>query len=480
LRMECPTNLMMITGIMVFDGAMDCEALKRTLRSRFLSYKRFIQRPVERGGTWYWETDPHFDIELHVRRIALPGAADQAELQELASALASTPLDINKPMWQVHLIERYGSGSALIMRIHHCYADGIALIQVLLSMTDTSADGKPAGRPKRARRLASDRGSVLERLYKPAGRKLDDLLQLGTKVWEEGNRIVNEPEMAKAYLHDGQEIVSELAHALALPNDPASAFKGELGARKRVAWCPPIPLAEIKAVAKALDCKVNDVLVASATGALRGYLVDKGQPPDGLEIRATVPVNLRPLEHAKQLGNHFGLVFLTLPLGIANPMERLYHIKSSMDQLKASKQAIVTFGALSAIGLAPARIQRPVLDILSRKATAVLTNVPGPQQDLYLAGARLREQMFWVPQSGSIGMGISILSYNGHVQFGMMTDRQLVKEPDEIISRFAGEFEKLLLTTLMEPWDHDRSPEEIQASLDLYLERHDQGASTAA
>ena len=141
---------------------------------------------------------------------------------------------------------------------------------------------------------------------------------------------------------------------------------------------------------------------------------------------------------------------------------------------------IVTFGALSAVGLAPARVQRPILDILSRKATAVLTNVPGPQHDLYLAGARLLEQMFWVPQSGTIGMGISILSYNGQVQFGMIADRNLVPDPDAIIARFAGEFEKLLLTTLIEPWEHARSPAEIAASMDAYFERLSQNTEVLA
>jgi WS/DGAT/MGAT family acyltransferase len=471
LRMECPTNLMMISGVMVFEGAMDYEALKRTYRSRFLSFKRFMQRPVERAGSWYWETDPNFDIEVHIHRTALPGKADQAELQELASQLASTPLDKNKPMWEVHLVENYGGNTAVILRIHHCYADGIALIQVFLSMTDTSPEAQAARRPKRARRLSRDEGSVLERLYRPAGRKLEAMLQMGSRVWDEGTRIVSDPERAKAYLADGQEIAVELVTALALSNDPPSLFKGRMGVRKRVAWCAPIPLAEVKAVAKAMDCKVNDVLVAAVTGALREYLVEQGESPDGLEIRATVPVNLRPLEHTKELGNHFGLVFLTLPLGVANPMERLYRIKNSMEKLKASKQAIMTFGALAAVGLAPSRVQRQALDALSRKATAVLTNVPGPQQDLYLAGSRLLEQMFWVPQNGTIGMGISILSYNGQVQFGIMTDMKLVPNPDAIIGRFAGEFEKLLLTTLMEPWDEERTPAEVEASIGAYLAR---------
>ena len=176
--------------------------------------------------------------------------------------------------------------------------------------------------------------------------------------------------------------------------------------------------------------------------------------PEGMEdIRATVPVNLRPLEHAQELGNHFGLVFLSLPLSAASPLERLYAVQDRMDELKSSKQATVTLGFLAALGMGPAAVQKPVLNMLSEKATAVLTNVPGPQQPLYLVGSKMKEMMFWVPQNGNIGLGISILSYNGKVFFGLISDHRLVAEPSKIISRFKEEFEKLLYLGLMLPLD---------------------------
>jgi len=181
-------------------------------------------------------------------------------------------------------------------------------------------------------------------------------------------------------------------------------------------------------------------------------MISVGDGPDALpDIRATVPVNLRPLEHAQDLGNHFGLVFLSLPLSIDNPLERLYAVNDRMNELKSSKQAAVTLGFLAALGLGPSAVQKPVLDILSQKATAVLTNVPGPQQPLYLAGAELKELMFWVPQNGSVGLGISILSYNGRVFFGLISDRRLLAEPSKVISRFKEEFEKLLYLGMMLP-----------------------------
>jgi hypothetical protein len=166
-----------------------------------------------------------------------------------------------------------------------------------------------------------------------------------------------------------------------------------------------------------------------------------------------VPVNLRPLDHAKKLGNHFGLVFLDLPIGEANPLRRLERVAACMRDLKGRRQAVVAFGLLAALGMAPAALQAPALELFSRKATAVATNVPGPQQPLYLGGCRMREMMFWVPQTGSMGIGISIMSYNNRVHFGLIADAKLVPDPDAVIQRFGPEFEKLLYLSLMGNWD---------------------------
>jgi WS/DGAT/MGAT family acyltransferase len=234
-----------------------------------------------------------------------------------------------------------------------------------------------------------------------------------------------------------------------------------------VAWAEPLDLDEVKAVGRACDCTVNDVLMATAAGALRAYLIERGEQVDGVTLRATVPVNLRPLEHAKKLGNHFGLVFLDLPVGEGNPVRRLERVAESMNQLKNSRQAIVAYGLLAALGMAPAALQSVALELFSRKATAVATNVPGPQQPLYMGGSRVREMMFWVPQTGSIGLGVSILSYNGRVHFGLIGDARLVPDPDAVMRRFAPEFEKLLYLALMGNWEQALDASAADALLPL-------------
>ena len=236
-----------------------------------------------------------------------------------------------------------------------------------------------------------------------------------------------------------------------LPPDPATAFKGRLGRRKRAAWSTPIPLEDFKAIGTAFGATVNDVLVATATGALRRYLERRGEPTVGLSIRASVPVNLRPAADAHKLGNSFGLVFLTLPVGVVDPVKRLGSIKKAMDELKRSPEALVAYGVLNVMGLAPVEVERMGLRFFGSKATAVLTNVPGPREPLYLAGRKLDKVMFWVPQSGHLGLGISILSYAGGVMLGVATDEGLVADPERIVEAFGREFDSLRAAARRKP-----------------------------
>jgi diacylglycerol O-acyltransferase / wax synthase len=470
LRMESPANLMMITGVLIFRDRLDVARVRKLLAERWLAFRRFRQRAVDSGNAAFWETDSDLDMDWHVRLAALPGKADKRALEKWVSDKASTALDHARPLWQFHVVDNYvlengKVGSVLLGRIHHCYADGLALVQVMLSLTDA------APKEKRQAELAKvwlkkDQGSVLERLLEPTRAGLAKIISLGEKAIGKGGQLMQDPALAAAMAKEGGEIARELAIALSLPDDPPTAFKdGPLGLTKRCAWAEPLPLEDVKAVGKVLRCTVNDVLLACAAGALRGYLLDIGERVDGVTIRATVPVNLRPLEHAKKLGNHFGLVFLELPIGEGNPLRRLERVAASMRDLKRSKQAALTFGLLAAVGMAPPAVQRMALELFSRKATTVATNVPGPQMPLYLTGRKVDEFMFWVPQNGSIGMGLSILSYNGRVHFGLMADGTRVPDPDPIVQRFASEFEKLALITLMEDWDADIAAGDAEATL---------------
>ena len=395
-------------------------------------------------------------MERHVVHASLPQPAGRRQLQELVSRLATMPLDPAHPMWQFHLVDRYDGGSALIARIHHSYADGIALVRVMLSMTDAGPDGPPAmpfAPAPRKQDTADD--DPLAQLLAPLSGVLGTARTVGKTIVEKGADLWSDPAKAVALAGQGSALTAEIAKLLLMGQDSPTRFKGVPGVVKRVAWTEPLPLNEVKTIGYALGASVNDVLLSCVAGALRAYLADKGDDTEGVMMRALVPVNLRPIEKAYKLGNRFGLVFLDLPIGIENPVERLYAVRANMNALKGSFQPVLALGLLAAMGSAPKALQDMLLNLLARNATSVMTNVPGPQQLLYLAGAPIASLMFWVPQSGDIGMGVSIISYNGAVQFGVIADEGLCPDPDRIAERFRSEFEKLVLTTLMAPWPRE-------------------------
>ena len=459
LRMEQPTNLMMIVGVMTFREKLDLATVRRIVAARFLAFRRFRSRAVQDATGAWWETADDLDLDWHVQRAPERPRVSKAELEKLVSKLASTPLDFSRPLWQFQLVDNYAGGSALITRIHHCYADGIALIQVMLSMTHATAKGSLAKQPQDGDEAERAPADFWEQILKPVTGALSGITQVGKGLLEQGRGLAGNPQLAAGALQEvarkGVDFAGEVARLALMGRDGETRFKGALGERKRVAWADPLPLDEVKVVGKALGCSINDVLLSMAAGALRDYLEEKGDAPDGLEIRAIVPVNLRPLAQGKSLGNHFGLVFLELPIGVAHPLERLHEVRARMSALKGSYQPVIALALLSVVGYGPRALQDQVTHLLGQNASAVMTNVPGPQHPLYFAGRRIAGLNFWVPQSGGIGMGVSILSYDGAIQFGVITDAGLVPDPDRIVSRFAGEFEKLLWLTLMSSWGED-------------------------
>ena len=468
LRMDSPANLMMIVGVDVFDGPVDMARLRAAIASHLLCYREFRSRVVQDPSGAWWEDDGNFDFDHHLVRIALPGDAGKNELQKLAAQLAGQGLDAMRPLWQMHLVENYVEGHALIIRIHHCIADGIALIQVMLGLTTPDRDAE-LGAPPRRKRVADDADEApWEALLRPftdtAVKAIDATAELASKALRAYGAMLEGPQFARmaatGYARMAAQVAKDAAALALMDDDTTTSLKGKPTGTKVVAWNEPLPLADVKAVCKAIDCSVNDVLLSCAAGAIRGYLAERGEDVDGAEMRAMVPVNLRgtgkPLQ---RLGNKFGLVPLLLPIGIDSPIARVFEVHKRMDELKGGYTAVVAMALLGMAGLVPRAVQKQVLDLLARKATAVMTNVPGPQHALYMGGAHLKRMMFWVPQSGDIGLGVSILSYDGGVQFGLIADRKLCAEPQKIIDRFAGEFENLVHALLLMPWDEDADPE---------------------
>jgi WS/DGAT/MGAT family acyltransferase len=454
LRMERRTNPMTIVSVTVLSEPCTLAEYRRMLSSCLMRFDRFRRVPQQDAMGGVWVDDPFFELDAHVGEMELPGAGTQADLERLVGELVTTPLDPARPRWRFDLVPHYRGGCVSIMRMHHCYADGIALVKLFLGMTSTDPAHDPVG-DVAARHVHGDDRSLpwLRGLSGPAADFVAEVLHGSQELVEAALHGLRHPldalgDVQKAAT-DAGGVAGELATLLAMPDDPATPLRGELGTRRQVAWIPPLPLHEVRTVSRALGATINDVLLSAVAGAIGRYLREIGTDTTGLVIRATVPVNLRPSDEEMRLGNKFGLVLLDLPVGLAHPLERLHAVHAAMQDLKGSRQPAATFAVLNALGRLPAALEEVAIDTLSRKASVVISNVPGPKQRLYLCGKPISEMYFWVPQSGSIGLGVSILTYVDEVLFGLVADRKLVPDPHRVIDLFAAEFERLALLTVL-------------------------------
>ncbi|HEY7213924.1 MAG TPA: wax ester/triacylglycerol synthase family O-acyltransferase [Thermoanaerobaculia bacterium] len=436
LRMDDPTNLMIINGCLVLERALDRERLKALFRRRLLPIRRFQQRVVRRGGRIFWEADAGFDLDYHVAEADLPAPGDDGALRAVVSALMSEPLDLDRPLWRFHLIEGYKGGSVIMGRLHHSIGDGMALLLVLLSLTDRTP-GEEA--------LEDPHNPFLDLFQRPP-RGVEAAKDLAAQIMPDGIRLLEQTAAAFQSLgpfKTGVVSTGAFARLVARPSDPKTRFKGALGVEKRVAWSEPVPLDDVKEVGRRLGGTINDVLVSAMTGGLRRYLDRHGERGHGLSFRAVMPVNLRSLERMSELGNRFGLIFLSLPLGEDDPVSRLAELRRRSQALKRSAEPVVVYAILRLMGVVPLAVQKLVVKIFGTKATAVMTNVPGPREVLRLAGVPIQEIFFWVPQSGKLGLGISIISYAGHVRLGLASDAGLVPDPEVIVEGFHAELAAL-------------------------------------
>ena len=440
-RMEDPTNLMMVTGVLGMEKPIEASLLQDILEKRLLTFDRFRQKVSDPHPTIklpVWQNVTDIDMTYHLVQETLPGEGGEEAFRQRTSQLMSMPLDYERPLWQVHLIENIGTeGNAVVVRTHHCIADGMALIAVMVAMTANSPEASLIHeQPTEPERFSSS-GNI----FSVASKGIASVAGKGiAKVWDS----VTNPSKILDLARMGGAGAMTTGRLLMKKADPVTRFKGPLCVTKIPAWSKAIPLDDIRAIKNVFKGTINDVLLTAMTGGLRRYMVSKGDDVTDLKFRAAVPVNLRPAGQGRDLGNHFGLVFLSLPVGIEDPLERMVTIKRRMDRIKNSPEAIVAVGILKAMGMTPIEIQRIIVEVFGAKSTAVMTNVPGPREPLYMGGQKVDTIMFWVPQSGRLGLGVSIFSYNGQVRLGVATDADLVPDPENIIEGFYEEMEDLM------------------------------------
>ncbi len=428
LGIDRPHNRAVVVAVLRMSGELDLDALRARVQERMVDpYPRFRHRvrPSTSSArsrtllTARWHDDPGFDLSQHVVSALCDQPCDDKALQRLAGTLLGQPLDPERPPWQMHLVRLQGGGCAVVARFHHGLADGIALASVLLRLADEVTDrrsavaaGQPAARPASAQR--------------------------GGQTGGKGPRVLRSSRTVAWVAISVLPTLLHLVHLVLSMGEPPTLLRGPLGTVKSLAWTRPHDLEEVRAVARAHGVSINDVLLAATAAGLHRHLMER----DGVvgDLRAAVPVDLRrgtPV--AADLGNIFGVVFVPLPVGVADPRRRLQKVARSTRRLKGSTQAGATFMLLRIVGAVPRFVREIAVALLGESASAVVTNVPGPRKTLYIDGHRLDEVVFWGPQAGRIGLGISLFSYAGAVTVGVAVDAGLGIDPAGLAQQIEDE-----------------------------------------
>ena len=434
-RMSDRENLMEITGLLFLEPPLDYEELRTLVAERIVPFPRFRQRVVERSDERpAWELDEEFDLDDHLEHVTIPGAQGETGLREYVTELTSGPLDPSKPLWQIYLVDGLEERNALVIRIHHSIGDGFALLYALYGLADDpskvelpvgSMPAPPAHRqPGTSSATQADRSVPLTDSG-PSPSVPEHVLEALRRGWR------------------GLNVVGTALRLLRLSEEPSTSLTGELTVRKNFAWTGRIPLESIKQIGRATDATINDVLLVATAGAFREYLAGRGEAL-GRDLRCAMPVNLTPLEdRTATLGNALGLGFVPLPVSIADPFDRVRRVSERTGKIKQGTEAYLTHLLLRLCGRGPRPLEKFLLGLFEKKASAVVTGVPGPIESFSLAGKTVCDMLFWVPQTNGIGIGVSTFSYNGGVRVGITSDQNLVSDPQLIAERFSDEIEAM-------------------------------------
>ena len=463
LHMDRPNNLMYVHGVLWLAERPDWDAVEQVLRERLVGrFPVFGRRAAQVDGTWVWEDDPDFSLDRHVRRVTLdePGTIIQA--QQHISTRFSQPFDRSRPLWEVDFIDPVsgldgegdvgGDGAMVLARFHHGIADGVRLVQVLLSLLDPlSIDAAPArvGRSGRgrgatgqavrvAKHVATGTADFVAGMGSTVTRSPGWVTRLHPRNLAEGTALVRRPtrivDSVTGVASEENKLVNtwrSLGRLTLSGRSVTTVWSGTPGVEKRVAWVSGLSLEEVRRVGRTHGVTINDVLLAAVSLGVTEYLTGKGEAEVD-QLNWLIPVSLKPIDAdlPEELGNHFALVMLPMPLGIGDPHRLLREIRTRMNRIKNSAEPAVLYGVQRAIAETPAALSVRITNYVADKAVGILTNVPGPRAPMALAGTEVRGILGWVPTSGNQPVGLCIFSYNGAVNIGIVSDAALLPDPD--------------------------------------------------
>jgi diacylglycerol O-acyltransferase / wax synthase len=459
LNMESAIGTILIGGLLLFDAPVVFGRLRDQMAGRLPLVERLRQRPRLSSLPLTlptWEPAPDFNLDDYLHHSELPPPGEWPQLSGFIEDLLATPLPPERPPWQMHLIEHYGSGSALVVCLSHTIADGFAAMHMFEALTDAAPAATAAEAPAAAApiRPARPTAGLLGEVAAGARNAGEAALRLPFRLVRDIINVARHPAATLAaadwQLGEAQNLVE---YALR-PPDPRPAPDGISDRATCIAAAEPLPLAEVKAVAHAQNATVNDVLAATVAGALRRYLASLGVAVDGLKLHAAMPYNLRSDERRGELGNGFTIALLPLPVGIANPGARVRAVQNRMAVVKKHPALPASYALVGAASLLPAPLSRRAMRFALSKITLVLTNVRGLPEARYLAGQRIARILFWVPTSGLLTLVVSIISYAGQVSVCFDGAPHVVPDLNALPAHFAAAWSDLkAVSAALQPRD---------------------------
>lgn len=436
LEMDGPGNPMVVAGVFQIERPYRLAAIRKTCTQRLLEYRRFRQHPAPECEPTCWVDAGPLNLDYHVQVRRLADSSDETLRVAIGSELTGE-LDRSLPMWRLLFFPRRGRALTVLFRAHHALADGMALVQVLLNITGARSGRRSAGPAGTAggQRRDGPLGSLIRRLQ-AIDRRLAGLRAMALDD-------LHHPDHLLEQLRHGRELLRAATRVLRLPDDNPPTLHRPLSGRRRVGWLDDLPFAPIRGAARRLGVTVNDLFLTALAGGMTGALNAGGSTvPAGQNLRAAVPVDLRG-GFNDELGNCFGLVLAELPVGPMDPRQRLRTVARRMLALKRSPEAEAVLVVLAAAGHLPVPLEKKLVAMIGSKAVAVVSNLPGPSRARTIAGARLKSVVFWPPQAGGVGMGISLFSYAAKVSVGVSVDPILGIDPQALLDAFRAELDAL-------------------------------------
>ena len=443
LHLERDASHMHVAACVVLEGkAPAYQELVDALAGRMHLVPRYRQRlafvPLQQGRP-VWVDDPHFNVQFHIRHTALPRPGGESELKRLAGRVFSQQLDRTRPLWELWLVEGLCDDRfAMLSKTHHALVDGISGVDLISVLFDTSADPMPVAPPERAwipRPLPAPVQLLAEALVERA--TVPGEIMRGVRAAFRGPRQVLD-RVGEALVGFGALTWAGLRAA------PASPFNVQIGPHRRFTWVKG-DLDDFKQIKNVLGGTVNDVVLAAVAGALGRYMRLHGEPTDDVVLKAMVPVSVRADVERGALGNKVAAMWAPLPVGMCDPVERLETISDAMREVKDSGQAVGAQVLTTLTGFAPPTImaQAARLQARQRLFNLVVTNVPGPQMPLFLLGRELSAVYPMVPLAENTALGIAIMSYNGQLNFGLVSDHDAVPDLEVLAEELASAIAEL-------------------------------------